>query len=180
MRKSIPKTTSGPTLLIKKVSSKNYTWLTFSVIEKAATTIPKVFNIIPSIFYAPMFVSLIRRPDLFAKVGWMALTLIPKSKSINTSTDFIWKVMGYQIYGTCARFFGYSYSLFLPFLPAPAISIVSTAFSLIPVTSVEIAIIDTSCLYHFRDIWCHNVSISDSYNNWLRRHLSLLSWRRWH
>ena len=85
----------------------------------------------------------------------MVLTLLPKSKSANTSTDFFWKVMSYRMHGICAKFSRYLLSLSLPSLPASAVSItlavlpvsvVSIASSLVAVTGVQVAKTDTSFL----------------------------------
>ena len=69
MKNGIPKTISRLTLATKKISSKNLTQLALSVTEKAATTISKVFSIMPSILCTSTFIGLMERPSSHAKVG---------------------------------------------------------------------------------------------------------------
>lgn len=116
---------------------------------------------IPSIFNILILVGLMGSLNSWAKVVWVALTSLSESKSANTGMDFYQKVMKYRIHGTYVKFPRYStISLFSPSLPVP---VVSTTSSLIPITGVEVAITGTSFIHPFlRDIWCHNVSSSDS------------------
>ena len=142
-----------------------------------------VFSIVPSIFCTPMSVGLTGSPSFWARVRWMALTSLPKSRSANMSTEFFRKVMGYQMHGTRARF-GYSPSLSAPFSSTSEDSIaltVSTVSSLVSVTGIEIAKTDTSFLVS-GDTWWHNVPFGESCSTWFKRHLSPLSWHcwRWH
>lgn len=80
----------------------------------------------------------------------MVLTSLLELKITNIGTDFFWKVIGYQIYGTCTRFPGYSPSLFLSILPTSTVSTalpvlaVSTAYFLVSITSIEVAKTDIS------------------------------------
>ena len=69
VKKGMLKTTSGLILATRKVSSKNFTQLALSVIEKAATTNPKVSSMMPLIFYTSTPISLIKRLSVFVKVG---------------------------------------------------------------------------------------------------------------
>ena len=78
------------------------------------------------IFSALMSVGLMERPSSLAKVGWMALTLLPESKSANT--DFCLKLMGYWIHGTYGRL-DHRFS--------------STASSLVTFTDMEVVKTDT-------------------------------------
>ena len=57
--------------------------------------------------------------------------------------------MGYQIYKTYAKFFEYSRSLSLPFLPT--VSVVSITSFLVPIIGVEVAKIDSSFLAYILD-----------------------------
>lgn len=78
------------------------------------------------------------RHDSLAKVGWMLLILLPESN--NTNTDFSQKMIGYQMYGTCARFI-LRYLLSSLALGDP---ILSVAFFLTAVMGVEMAKTNTS------------------------------------
>ena len=142
-----------------------------------------------SIFCAPTSISLIERPSLFAKIGWMALTLLPELKSANMGTDFLRKMMGYRMHRTCTSFSGYLLLLYLPSLPVPTVStvlavstalavsivlIVSSVCSLVLVTGIEVAETDTSFLV-FENTWWRNIFSSESCNTRLGRHLSLFS-----
>ena len=177
VRKNISRTKSGLTLATRKVSSKNFTRLALSVIKKAVTTIPKVSNMVPSIFCALTSVGLTGSPSFRARAGWMALTLLPKSRSANIDMDFFRKVMEYRMHGTCTRF-RYSSLLSTPSLPtlvdstASTVSIDSaTASSLVSVTGVEVAETDTSFLAS-GDTWWRNTPFGDSYSTRLGRYLS--------
>ena len=65
------------------------------------------------------------------------------------------------MYGTCARFSEYLHLLFLPSLSALAVLTTSTVSSLVLVTGVKIAKINTSFLAS-RNIGWHNVTFIDS------------------
>ena len=187
VRKSISRTTSGLTLAIRKISSKNLTWLALSVTEKAETTIPKMSSMVPSIFCAPMSVGLMGSPSFRARVGWMVLTSLPESKSADLDTDFFQKVIRYRIHGTHARF-GYSPLLSSSTWPISAVSTASavptdsaasTASSLVPVTNVEVAETDTSFLTlvsSFKDNCWHSGPYFCSGSNQLGIGLLLLLW----
>ena len=88
---------------------------------------------VPSICYALISIGLMESPSFWAKIRWMALTSLPKSKIVDIGTNFFQNMMGYWIYKTCAMSSGYLRSFALQFLSAP------TAFSQISVTSVKIA-----------------------------------------
>ena len=186
VRKDIPKTTSGLILPTRKVSSKNRTWLALSVIEKAMTTIPKLSSMVPLIFCALISIGLMGSPSSQARVGWIVLTSLLKSKSANIDTDFFWNVMGYRIHGICIRF-KYPLLLSLPSLPTLAVSTalaVPTASSLVPVTGIEVAKTNNSFLtpsldLNLEDICLSNVPSNGRWSIWLGRYLSLFSWRHW-
>ena len=145
MKKGIPRTTSGLTLATRKVTSKNLTRLALFSTEKAATTIPYVSSIVPSIFWAPMSVSLMGKPSCLAKVGWMILTSLPESIKARP-----WALLmplnwtGYCMQGVRSR-----------------------AFSLAPVVNVEVAETDTGFLTsETLDTCLHSAPICCSYNTW--------------
>ena len=178
MRKDIPRTPSRLILATKKISSKNLTRLALSVTEKVTTTLPKVSSVVPSIFYALTSIGLTERPSFLVKVGWMALTLLPESKSTDTGTDFFWKVMGYQMHGTCKRFSGFLPLLLLPSIPVPAgstASAVPTISFLVSVIGKEVARTDTSFLTLLLDSketsWSNDLS-GNSCSTQLGGHLS--------
>ena len=95
-----------------------------------------------------MSIGLIRSPSSLVKVGWITLTLLPKSKTINT--DSFQKIIGYQINKTCTRLvFAYSPPSSFLLLTVSAISAVSTAASLAALINVEVANTNTSFLSLF-------------------------------
>ena len=97
---------------------------------------------VPSIFYAPTSDGLIKKPNSWTKVRWMALISLLELKSADIGTDFFQKVMGYWMHRTCVRFPGYlSPSLFS--LSSSAL-IASTASFLVAVTGMKIVKNDTS------------------------------------
>ena len=104
VKKSIIKTICKLILATRKISPKNLIQLVLFITEKAITTISKVSSVVPSIFYASTFVNLMRKPSSVAKVGWMALTSLLESRSVDTNTDFFRKMIGYRMQETCARF----------------------------------------------------------------------------
>ena len=179
MRKGIPKTTSRLTLATRKVFLKNLTRLAWFLTEKAATTIPKVSSVVPSIFYAPMSVGLMKSPNSWIKVEWTVLILLPESKSAKMGTNFFQKMMEYQMHKTYARFSGYSLLLFSSTLPAPAASAI---FSLVSVTSGKVAKTDTSFLAPFSDFGdtcLSNISSNGRWSTRLGKYLSSLSRLFW-
>lgn len=74
----------------------------------------------------------------------MALTSLFKLS--NANTNYFWKVMGYQIQETYARFVPKSSFLFLPF---SSVSAFPEAFFLVAVTGVKVAGTNTSFLNPF-------------------------------
>ena len=132
-----------------------------------------------SIFYAPTSVGLMGSPSSWTKFGWIALTSLFESKSANTGTDFFQKVIRYRMYGTCARFSGYSPSFSSSFLLAPA---ALTTYFLVPIIGVEVAKTDTSFLAFFsdfRDNCLSNVPSNSRWSTQFGRYLSRFSRPSW-